>query len=162
MVRLADLCITRWFQGRSAKRPSSQNGVSVFNRCLYQFTTAADNRIEVAVRTAILQELNTHFGTHWYLDFTKVVFKNASDQAKWFGEVAREVQRSEKQKFIAHYHAKYTNPRLPPSWAVAECLSFGKWSTLYKELAHGKSAIANMFGLSAPVSLSEFLCGTGS
>ena len=32
------------FQGRSAKRPSSQNGVSVFNRCLYQFTTAADTR----------------------------------------------------------------------------------------------------------------------
>lgn len=31
------------FQGRSAKRPSSQIGVSVFNRCLYQLTTAADN-----------------------------------------------------------------------------------------------------------------------
>jgi hypothetical protein len=32
------------FQGRSAKRPSSQIGVSVFNRCLCQFTTAADTR----------------------------------------------------------------------------------------------------------------------
>ena len=32
------------FQGRSAKRPSSQTGVSVFNRCLCQFTIAADNR----------------------------------------------------------------------------------------------------------------------
>jgi predicted Rdx family selenoprotein len=31
------------FQGRSAKRPSSQIGVSVFNRCLYQFITAADS-----------------------------------------------------------------------------------------------------------------------
>lgn len=122
-----------------------------FDRALRSLVMEQIDRIEVAVRTAILQELNTHFGTHWYLDFTKVVFKNASDQAKWFGEVAREVQRSEKQKFIAHYQSKYSNPRLPPSWAVAECLSFGKWSTLYKELAHGKSAIAHMFGLSAPV-----------
>ena len=127
-----------------------------FDRALRSLVMEQIDRIEVAVRAAILQELNTHFGTHWYLDFTKVIFKQASDQAKWFGEVAREVQRSEKQQFIAHYQSTYTNPRLPPSWAVAECLSFGKWSTLYKELAHGKSAIASVFGLSAPVLESWF------
>lgn len=70
------------------------------DRALRSLVMEQIDRIEVAVRTAILQELNTHFGTHWYLDFTKVVFREASDQAKWFGEVAREVERSSKQQFI--------------------------------------------------------------
>jgi hypothetical protein len=35
------------FQGRSAKRPSSQTGVSVFNRCLYQITSAADTTVQI-------------------------------------------------------------------------------------------------------------------
>ncbi len=122
-----------------------------FDRALRSLVMEQIDRIEVAVRTVILQELNTHSGVHWYLDFTKEVFKEASDQAKWFGEVAKEIERSKNQQFIVHYRNKYTNPRLPPSWAVAECLSFGKWSTLYKQLAHGKSAIAGVFALSAPV-----------
>lgn len=129
-----------------------------FDRALRSLVMEQIDRIEVAVRTAILQELNTQFGTHWYLDFTKVVCKEASDQAKWFGEVAKEVERSKNHQFIAHYHTKYTSPRLPPSWAVAECLSFGRWSTLYKQLAHGKSSIANVFGLSAPVLESWLHC----
>lgn len=122
-----------------------------FDRALRSLVMDQVDRIEVAVRATILQELNTRFGTHWYLDFTKQVFKEASDQAKWFGEVAKDVDRSKNQPFIMHYQSTYTSPRLPPSWAVAECLSFGKWSTLYKQLAHGKSAIASVFGLSAPV-----------
>lgn len=65
-----------------------------FDRALRSLVMEQIDRIEVAVRTAILQELNTHFGTHWYLDFSSTVFKDASDQAKWFGEVAKEVKRS--------------------------------------------------------------------
>lgn len=122
-----------------------------FDRALRSLVMEQVDRIEIAIRAAILQELNTHFGPHWYLDFTKMIFKDANDQAKWFGEVAKEVERSRTQQFIVHYQSTYTSPRLPPSWAVAECLSFGKWSTLYKQLAHGKSAIANVFGLSAPI-----------
>lgn len=122
-----------------------------FDRTLRSLVMDQVDRIEVAVRTAILQELNTQFGAHWYLDFTKEIFKKSSDQAKWFGEVAKAVERSKNQPFITHYQATYSSPRLPPSWAVAECLSFGKWSTLYQQLAHGKSAIASGFGLSAPV-----------
>jgi abortive infection bacteriophage resistance protein len=122
-----------------------------FDRALRSLVMAQIDRIEVAVRSVILQELNTRFGAHWYLDFTKEIFKEAADQAKWFGDVAKEIERSSKQQFMVHYQSKYTSPRLPPSWAVAECLSFGKWSTLYKQLAHGKSAIAGVFGLSAPV-----------
>jgi abortive infection bacteriophage resistance protein len=122
-----------------------------FDRSLRSLVMEQMDRIEVAVRTAILQELNARFGPHWYLDFSKQIFKEAADQAKWFGDVAREVERSKRQPFIVHYQATYTSPRLPPSWAVAECLSFGKWSILYEQLAHGKSAIASQFGLSAPV-----------
>lgn len=46
------------FQGRSAKRPSSQIGVSVFNRCLYQFTTAADNLRETDLLIDLWTELS--------------------------------------------------------------------------------------------------------
>lgn len=122
-----------------------------FDRALRSLVMEQIDRIEVAVRAAILQELNGHFGAHWYLDFTKVIFKEAADQARWFAEVAKEIDRSKSQQFISHYQSTYTNPRLPPSWAVAECLSFGKWSTLYKQLAHGKNVIAKGFDLSAPI-----------
>jgi abortive infection bacteriophage resistance protein len=138
-------------QFRAGTTFSDVQGLYEFDRALRSLVMEQIDRIEVAVRTAILQELNGTFGTHWYLDFSKKIFKDAADQAKWFGEVAREVDRSKNQPFIVHYQNKYTNPRLPPSWAVAECLSFGKWSTLYKQLAHGKSAIAGGFALSAPI-----------
>lgn len=66
--------------------------------------------------------------------------------------MAREVDRSSRShQFIQHYERTYTAPLLPPSWAIAECLSFGKWSALYKQLGHGKSAIAAVFGLTPPV-----------
>lgn len=110
------------------------------------------DRIEVAVRTTIVHELNTLFGPHWYLDFYRPIFKERKDQAQWFSDVARDVERSARShQFIQHYQRKYTSPLLPPSWAIAECLSFGKWSTLYKQLAHGKGAIAGAFGLAPPV-----------
>lgn len=122
-----------------------------FDRALRALVMEQIDRIEVAIRTVILQELNSAFGPHWYLDFTQQVFKDRNDQAKWFGDVAKEVERSKKQLFIQHYQTKYTSPLLPPSWAIAECLSFGKWSTLYGQLTSGKSAIAAVFGLTPPV-----------
>lgn len=122
-----------------------------FDRALRALVMEQIDRIEVAVRTAILQELNTVFHPHWYSDFTQQVFKDSNDQAKWFADVAKEVERSKKQLFIRHYQNKYTSPLLPPSWAIAECLSFGKWSALYQQLAQGKSAIASTFGLTPPV-----------
>jgi abortive infection bacteriophage resistance protein len=121
-----------------------------FDRSLRNLVMEQIDRIEVAVRTAILQELNSTFGPHWYTDFSQPIFKDRHDQAKWFGDVAREVERS-KHQFITHYTRTYTSPLLPPSWAVAECLSFGKWSALYTQLNHGKGAIAATFGLSPPV-----------
>lgn len=122
-----------------------------FDRSLRSLVMDQIERIEVAVRTAILQELNVTFGPHWYMDFSQQIFKERNDQAKWFGDVAREVDRSKQHHFIRHYNQTYTSPLLPPSWAIAECLSFGKWSTLYKQLNHGKGAIASNFGLTPPV-----------
>ncbi|MRW91173.1 hypothetical protein GJ699_14350 [Duganella sp. FT80W] len=121
-----------------------------FDRALRNLVMDQIDRIEVAVRTAILQELNTAHGPHWYLDFSKQIFKDRKDQAKWFSEATREVERSSHQ-FIDHYTRTYTSPLLPPSWAVAECLSLGKWSTLYKELNMGKGAIAASFGTTPPI-----------
>lgn len=122
-----------------------------FDRALRSLVMEQIDRIEVAIRTTILQELNTAFGPHWYMDFGRQIFKERNDQAKWFADVAREVERSKKHHFIHHYNQKYTVPLLPPSWAIAECLSFGKWSALYQQLNHSKGAIASSFGLSPPV-----------
>jgi abortive infection bacteriophage resistance protein len=77
----------------------------------------------------------------------------------FLGEVERETHRS-KDTFAQHYFSTYTEPLLPPSWLMAECLSFGKWSVLYQHLqkadpAHPnpKKTVAKAFGLS--VSLLE-------
>lgn len=109
------------------------------------------DRIEVAIRTVIVQELSTHFASaHWHLNFSAKVLNTAEEQAKLLTKTSQEVHRS-KETFIKHYFNKYSSPILPPAWAAAECMSLGFWSQLYKNLAVCKGAIASTFGLTPPV-----------
>lgn len=124
-------------------------------------------RIEVAVRTVVSNQMALQYGPFWYLNYPLQVLGHASSQGRvepfklggFLSEVERETHRS-RDLFAQHYYTTYTEPLLPPSWLMAECMSFGKWSQLYKHLqkadaAHPnpKKAIAKTFGLS--VSLLE-------
>lgn len=134
-----------------------------FDRELRRITLGQLERIEVAVRTVISNQMSLQYGPFWYLNHPSQVLGHATGPAGrtepfkmggFLGEVERETHRS-KDTFAQHYFRTYTEPLLPPSWLVVECLSFGKWSVLYQHLqkadrAHPnpKKTVAKVFGLS--------------
>ena len=138
------------------------------DRELRRITLGQLERIEVAVRTVISNQMSLWYGPFWYLNYPAQVLGHASAHkgkaeafpiGSFLGDVERETHRS-KDVFAQHYYNTYSEPLLPPSWLMAECLSFGKWSLMYKHLqkagtAHPnpKKAVAKCFGLS--VSLLE-------
>lgn len=138
------------------------------DRDLRRITLGQLERIEVAVRTVISNVMSLQYGPFWYLNHPSQVLGHAIGTrgkqepfklGSFLGEVERETHRS-KDTFAQHYFTTYTEPLLPPSWLMAECLSFGKWSVLYQHLqkadpAHPnpKKTVAKAFGLS--VSLLE-------
>ncbi len=120
-------------------------------------------RVEVAFRTVISNQMANQYGPFWYLNYPQQVLGHSTGYQGQFeafpigsflGDVERETRRS-KDLFAQHYYSKYTEPLLPPSWLMAECLSFGKWSKLYKHLQKAdashpnpKKEVAKTFGLS--------------
>ncbi len=124
-----------------------------FDRKLRLLVLDEIERLEVAIRTVICNELSISHGPHWYLSKHQDVMyrsKNGFDPYDFLNGVHRETIRSS-DLLIKHYYDTYDNPMLPPSWAAAETISFGKWSRLYSGLKIGQSAIASNFNLPAPV-----------
>lgn len=131
------------------------------DRDLRRITLGQLERIEVAVRTVISNVMSLQYGPFWYINHPSqvlghVAVKGRSEPFKlggFLGEVERETHRS-KDTFAQHYFSTYTEPLLPPSWLMAECLTFGKWSLLYQHLQKAdpshpnpKKAVAKAFGL---------------
>ncbi|MBO1014589.1 Abi family protein [Achromobacter sp. SD115] len=137
-----------------------------FDRVLRRTTLGQLERIEVAVRTVISNQMSIRYGPFWYLNHPAQVLGYASGYGSrpdpfplgsFLGTVERETRRS-RDLFAQHYFGTYTEPLLPPSWLMAECLSFGKWSQLYKHLQKAdrthpnpKKIVAKAFGLAAPL-----------
>lgn len=138
------------------------------DRDLRRITLGQLERIEVAVRTVISNQMSLQYGPFWYLNYPNQVLAhapgyNGKPEAFSIGNFLSSVEhetRQSKDLFAKHYFATYTEPLLPPSWLMAECVTFGKWSKLYKHLqkvnpAHPnpKKLVAKTFSLS--VSLIE-------
>lgn len=138
------------------------------DRDLRRITLGQLERIEVAVRTVISNQMSQQYGAFWYVNYPHQVLAHAPGRDKKpeafaIGRFLSGVERDTRQSsdlFAKHYFSHYTEPLLPPSWLMAECVSFGTWSKLYKHLqkadpAHPnpKKEIAKVFGLS--VSLLE-------
>lgn len=64
-------------------------------------------------------------------------------------KIEQQVGRSHEKKFIKAYYQNYDDPYLPPSWAMAECVTLGTWSRTYKILRDqtDKKQIAAKFGV---------------
>lgn len=118
------------------------------------------------MRTVISNQMSMLYGPFWYMNHPHQVLGHASGSrdrpepfplGSFLGTVERETRRS-RDLFAQHYFGTYTEPLLPPSWLMAECLSFGKWSHLYKHLQKAdqthpnpKKIVAKAFGLAAPL-----------
>lgn len=141
----------------SQRFPSGSSFGQIIDRCefdreLRAATAAAIDRLEVAIRTAIADALSLKHSPYWFL--LPGIFKPTRDwgMGHLIRKIEEEVRRAEGKRFVEHYLAKYDEPYLPPSWAVAECVSFGLWSRTYSILrdVNDKKAISRRFAIDEP------------
>lgn len=102
-------------------------------------------RVEIALRTRWAHVLSMRYGSHAYLD--PGLFASQSHHAKCLQSLQDEVNRSH-ETFIKHYLSTYTNPTMPPIWAVCEVLTLGQLSQWLGTLKRrqDRQDIASPFG----------------
>jgi len=116
-----------------------------FDQRLKLLLLDAIERVEISLRTRWAHELSLRYGSHAYLDSN--LFANAGRHAKCLQSLQDEVKRSH-ETFIKHYLNTYTNPALPPIWAVCEVLTLGQLSQWLDNLKRrpDRQAIAQVLG----------------
>jgi abortive infection bacteriophage resistance protein len=121
-----------------------------FDRELRLLALDAIERIEVALRAALVNELGCRYDPHFYCDpqhfHSQLAFQRFYDTAT-----------TAKYLAISHYRRTYHTPPEPPIWAVTEALTFGDLSHLYSGLNHAnRRAVAVGFTFPEKVLTSWF------
>lgn len=117
-----------------------------FDNALRQLLFAAIQRIEIALRSKIIQHFSMHHGAFWFMQMS------CHDSEHRFLEnlnaLDREVIRS-KEDFIKEHFRNYDKPEFPPAWKTLELASFGTLSKLYYNFADKKvkKLVAREFNL---------------
>ena len=106
----------------------------------------AIQRLEIALRTKIIQEFSLEYGPFWFFDTNL-----ADDEHKFIenmNSIDRELQRS-KEDFIKEHRLNYNKPIFPPAWKTLELASFGTLSKLYYNFSNKKlkKRVARQFNL---------------
>lgn len=112
-----------------------------FDRELRLLCLDAIERIEVALRAAIVSEVAVEHGPHFFLDTQHFERLGA------FVEFYQTACRDKRYLAIRHYEQRYSTPELAPIWAIMETITYGALSRLFSGLkvAHRK-AISRRFG----------------
>lgn len=101
----------------------------IFDRKLRLLVIEAIERIEVAVRTQWANALSLATSNpHAYLDAG--LFKDPWQHNKDISKIVRDIEASH-ETFVTHYTSTYSEPFLPPIWAVVETLTLGALSRWY-------------------------------
>jgi abortive infection bacteriophage resistance protein len=121
-----------------------------FDRQLRLLCLDGIERVEVALRAAIVSQVAVPHGPHFFLDH------RAFEKGDYFVEFLHAAAKARYQG-IDHYRANYDDPPLPPIWAIMEALTYGQLSHLFSRLAlpHRKQ-IALRFGFDETVLVSWF------
>jgi abortive infection bacteriophage resistance protein len=118
----------------------------IFDRQLRLLTMEAIERIETAIRTHWAHALATRYGPHAHMDANlfKSPWQHASDIARMAGDL-----QDSSETFIAHYRRQYSEPYLPPIWAVVETLTLGALSRWFKatKSTDAKREVAKSLGM---------------
>lgn len=118
----------------------------IFDRQLRLLVMEAIERIETAIRTHWAHALATRHGPHAHMDASlfKSPWQHASDIARMAGSL-----QDSSETFITHYRHQYSEPFLPPIWAVVETLSLGALSRWFKatKSTDAKREVAQSLGL---------------
>lgn len=117
----------------------------VFDRRLRLLILEATERIEVALRSRWTYHMANSHGPHAHM--TPGHFVDGWKHTSMLAKLCNQVERSS-EVFIEHYRSKYSEPHVPPLWAVSENMSFGEVSKWYQNTADNrlKTAIARELG----------------
>lgn len=130
-------------------KPGSSFGnafrIYCFDREMRLLVMSELEKIEVAIRAAMIYELSEIHGPFWYTDSS--LFASQSKFTDTLSKIETEYYRTD-EKYIQEFKKKYSDP-LPPSWMMLELTSFGTLSKLYQNLriTRDKRVIAHRFGL---------------
>lgn len=121
-----------------------------FDRELRLVFLDAIERIEVALRAAIIDGVAVTHGAHFYLE--PIHFERIDSYRNFYSRAAQA-----RYLAIEHYQRTYNVPPVAPIWAVSEALTFGELSHLFSglTLSHRKN-IARTFRLDESVLVSWF------
>ncbi|MBQ8593863.1 MAG: Abi family protein [Bacteroidaceae bacterium] len=117
-----------------------------FDNALRQLLFAAIQRIEIALRSKIIQHFSTNHGAFWFM---QMPLHNSEHRfLENLNALDREVTRS-KDDFIKEHFRNYDKPEFPPAWKTLELASFGTLSKLYYNFADKKvkKLVAREFNL---------------
>lgn len=118
----------------------------VFDRKLRLLVIEAIERIEVSIRTRWASAMSLRHGSHAHMN--SALFKNPWQHASDLARVSKELQDSN-ETFVVHYRSKYTDPYLPPIWAVVETMTMGgltRWIESTKD-NQPKMEVAHALGM---------------
>ena len=123
-----------------------------FDRRLRLLCLDAIERIEVALRSQIINVMGKHGGPHFYYEESFFSNKRAVTRIRNLGEKAEHLS-------ITHYKRKYMDPYLPAIWCLTEASTFGQVSVIYADLEREyRKEIAKSFNLDESVCVSWFKC----
>ena len=121
-----------------------------FDRQLRLAIMDAIERIEVAVRSALITDLAMRYGAFAHVNPNAFPFA-AQRHARFVEELREEVRRSS-EAFVEHAKATYDEFPDLPIWAAAETMTFGAMFTLYKMSDRRiRGSVARRYNLAEPV-----------
>lgn len=125
-----------------------ENAVALyeFDNALRQLLFSAIQRIEVALRSRIIQHFSMRHGAFWFMQMP--LHDSEHRFLENLNTLDREVTRS-KEDFVKEHFRNYDKPEFPPAWKTLELASFGTLSKLYYNFADKKvkKQVAHSFNL---------------
>lgn len=116
-----------------------------FDHVLRQLFLEAISYIEIAMRTSWAYYVSQNYGPHGFLGGGFV--KSQKHLTENLHELQQIIDKSS-ESFVSHYKNNYTEPDVPPAWAVCELMSFGqlsRWYSNMKPACRAKKAIAHKY-----------------
>ena len=145
-----------WFPFRLAGRSDLTPGTTLdmvwrrytFDRQLRLLVLDAIERVEVAIRTQIVNQHTLKYGPFGYVDRVNLPGLDRSDHRDLLTRI-RDQDRRSSEAFVEHFHTKYTSETDLPLWMACELMTFGGIFTLYRGIETGlKQSVAVEFGVS--------------
>lgn len=123
----------------------------LFDRQLRVLVMDAIERIEVSIKTRLVNQLSLNFGPFGHTDIKNFPSMKVEIYEKFLEKIHSQTEKS-KEKFITHYREKYTLETETPLWMIAEIIDFGGMLTLFKNCEKNeKRVVANYFGVGEKV-----------